>query len=194
MAGGPTTRDTSTLALGLAQVRVVASAANIGAANIVSSSSDSIGSLTATKFVGEVEYWRHYSGFPLKEDYVIPLREKAQLECNFEEIKPYTLALAKGIDPTSGSYDSAHTGEILLGAATAPAYIRVEAEYTFPNGTNKMYVIFPRAQATSAFEIDLQAEDSAKPPVVLESKLADSTQSGGNAIWDTCPLGKILFV
>jgi len=194
MAGGPTTRDTSTLALGLAQVRVAASATNVGNIHPVTSSSDSIGALTATKFVGETEYWRHYSGFPLKEDYVIPLREKAQLECNFEEIKPYTLALAKGIDPTDGSYDSAHTGEIKLGAAAAPEYIRMEAQYTFPNGSNYMYIIFPSAQCTSAFEIDLQAEDSAKPPIVFESKLCDSTQAHGNAVWDAMPLGRITFV
>lgn len=193
MAGGPTTRDTSTLALGLAQVRVVASATNIDSIHAVSSTSDSIGSLTATKFVGETEYWRHYSGFPLKEDYVIPLREKAQLECNFEEIKPYTLALAKGIDPTDGSYDSAHTGEIALGAAAAPEYIRMEAVYTYPNGSNTMTIIFPRAQVTSTMEMDLQAEDSAKPAVTFESKLADSTQEGGSALWDSMPLGRIVF-
>jgi len=193
MAGGPTTRDTSTLALGLCQVRVAASAANISNTALVTSADDSIGSLTSTKFVGEKEYWRHYSGFPLKEDYVIPLRESAKLECNFEEIKPYTLALAQGIDPTDGSYDQAHSGEIKLGAAAAPEYIRMEAVYTFPNASNYMAIIFPRCQVTSAFEIDLQAEDSAKPPIVFEAKLADSSQDGGDAVWDDMPLGRIIF-
>lgn len=190
---GPTIVDTDSLALGLAQIRVVASAANIAAPGLASTASDSIGSLATTKFMGEVEYWRHESGFPLLEDKIIPLREKAALECQFEEIKPYTLAMARGIDPTSG-YTSATSGEIALGNATSPAYIRMEAVYTFPNGTNTMNIVFPRAQVTAAMELDLAKEDNAKPTITFESKTASSSVSGGNAQWDSKPLGHIFFL
>ena len=190
---GPTIVHTDAIALGLAQVRVVASAANIAAPGLASTASDSIGSLATTKFMGEVEYWRHESGFPLLEDKIIPLREKAALECQFEEIKPFTLALARGIDATSG-YTSATSGEIPLGNIASPAYVRMEAVYTFPNGTNTMNIVFPRAQVTAAMELDLAKEDNAKPTLTFEAKVADSNVSGGNAQWDGKPLGHIFFL
>ncbi len=190
---GPTIIDTGTLALGLAQVRVIASAANIAKPGVASTAADSIGALAATKFTAQVDYWRHESGFPLKEDSIIPLREKAALECQYEEIKPYTLALARGVDPTSGSY-TASSGEITLGSLSAPEYVRMEAQYTFPNGTNYMYIIFPRAQVSAATELALAKEDNAKPTLTFEAKLASSGVTGGNALWDDKPLGHIIFV
>jgi hypothetical protein len=192
MATGPVTRDTSTLALGLAQVRVGVSAANIANIQPALAAGDSIGSLADTKFTSEVEFWRHSSGFPLMEDYVIPLSEKATLECAYEEIKPYTLALARGIDASSG-YDQAHSGEIALGQLASPAYVRMEALYTFPNGSNYMTIIFPRAQAVGAMEIALSKEDNSKPTITFESKVASSDVSGGHAVWDDKPMGRILF-
>lgn len=192
MATGPVTRDTSTLALGLAQIRVGASAINVGSIHPVLSASDSIGSLADTKFTSEVEYWRHQSGFPLMEDHVIPLSEKATLECVYEEIKPYTLALARGIDPTAESYTS-HSGEIGLGQLASPEYVRMEALYTFPNGSNYMTIIFPRAQATGAMEVALSKEDNAKPSITFEAKVSSSDVSGGHAVWNDKPLGRILF-
>ena len=189
---GPVTTDTSSLALGLAQIRIGTSAANIANIHPVFTASDSIGALANTKFMSATGYFRHEAGFPLLEDYTIALRETASLECSFEEISPYNLAAAFGIDPTSG-YDSVHSGEVPLGGKTAPAYIRMEAVYTFPNGTDLMTIIFPRAQATSSVEIDLQKETNAAVPVTFESKTADSNVSGGNAVWDSKPLGRILF-
>lgn len=189
---GPIIKDTGSVALGLAQVRVVASATYIAQPGLASVAADSIGSLATTKFMGAVDYWRHESGFPLHEDLVIPLREKASLECQFEEIKPYTLALARGIDPTDQSY-TATSGEIPLGTIASPEYVRMEAVYTFPNGTNFMNIIFPRAQVTAALELDLAKEDNAKPTLTFESKQASSDVSGGNAQWDGKPLGHIFF-
>jgi hypothetical protein len=189
---GPTIKDSGTLALGLAQVRVIASAANIAKPGVASTASDSIGALASTKFTAEVEFWRHESGFPLKEDSIIPLREKAHLECQYEEIKPYTLALARGFDPTTESY-TASSGEVTLGNMAAPEYVRMEAQYTFPSGSNYMYIIFPRAQVSASTELDLAKEDNAKPTLTFESKLSDSGVTGGNAIWDDKPLGHIIF-
>ncbi|PIW31782.1 MAG: hypothetical protein COW28_06865, partial [bacterium (Candidatus Ratteibacteria) CG15_BIG_FIL_POST_REV_8_21_14_020_41_12] len=65
--------------LGLAQVRIGASAANIASTAAVLSVSDSIGALAATKFTGNTDFWVHESGFPLTEDMTIVLREKAAL-------------------------------------------------------------------------------------------------------------------
>lgn len=189
---GPTTRDTSTLALGLAQIRVIASATHIGKIKPQAVATDSIGSLANTKFTGSVDYWRHYSGFPQLEDHVIPLQAACKLECAFEEIKPYTMALARGIDPTSESFTS-HSGEVPLGELAAPEYVRMEAHYVFPNGSNTMDIIFPRAQVTSEMSIDLQKQDGANVPITFESKRADSLVSGGSGVWDDKPLGRIVF-
>jgi len=291
---GPVTKDTSTIALGLAQIRVGASAANIANVNSVLLPAASIGALASTKYTGSVDYWKLLSGFPQLEDMSIPLRETSQLECEFKEITPYNLALARGIDPVgaqvatatflskvttlgtttgviavtqnagpvtdkftavftsataytvygektgtvgsgtvstefapdnggapyftipanffsgtwaatqiatfqtveykaAGAYDGAHSGQIKLGALAAPAFVRMEAVYTYPNGTNHMYIIFPRANATASTELDLQAEDAAASPITFEAKRADSETAGGDAAWNDMPLGRIFF-
>lgn len=293
---GPLTKDTSTIALGLAQIRVGNSATNIATTTSVLASSASIGALASTKFTSTVNYWKLMSGFPQLEDMSIPLSESAMLECAFKEITPFNLALARGLDPGSaqaasatsvstvttlgtvdttkpitvtqdagpvtdrfvvhftsataftvigavtgsvgagvvgssfapdndgaayftipadhftgtwadgdsavfdtvayvaaGSYSNTHSGSIGLGALVAPAFIRMEAVYTYPNGTNHMYIIFPRANATASTELDLQAEDAAASPLTFEAKRADSDISGGDVAWDSAPLGRIYF-
>ncbi len=193
MAGGPTTTDTSAIAVGLAQIRVGPAAANVGFSYPVLLEADSIGSLTKTHFTGDTEWWEHYSGFPQKKDYSIPIKEDAMLAAEYEEITPYNIAIANGIDATGGGYADAHSGEIALGGKTAPAYVRMEAVYTYPNGSNHMYILFPRAQVKSNLEIDLQASDSAKPGIEFISNISDSTTDDGHSAWDGKPLGAIQF-
>jgi len=294
---GPTTKDTSTVPLGLAQIRVGDSASNIATATAVLLAAASIGALANTKFTGNVDYWKLESGFPLLEDLSLPIRESASLECAFKELTPYNLALARGIDPAAaqsatvtlldsvtvgggigagiviavddtggvvsdtwvvtfddathytvygletgvlcagtliggacapdngghpyftipidhfdaswladetytfktqayvadGGYSSAHSGTINLGNLAAPAFVRMEAVYTYPNQTNHMYVIFPRANVTSSTEIDWAAEDTIASPLVFEGKRADSETSGGDVAWDNAPIGIIIF-
>lgn len=294
---GPLTKDTSTIALGLAQIRVGVAATHIAEVTSQLAVAASIGALASTKYTGTVDYWKLMSGFPQLEDLTIPLSEAAMLECEFKEVTPYNLALARGIDPdgavaavlavigesttagtttagtadiavtqdagpiddtftvifssatafdvygltegdvgsgtvsvefapdnagnpyftipadyftgtwatsdvytfktnayaASGSYDDTHSGSINLGGLVAPAFIRMEAVYTYPNGTNHMYIIFPRANATSTMEIDLQAEDNANIPLTFEAKRADSLTDGGHAVWDSAPLGSLYF-
>ncbi len=188
---GPVTTDTSTVALGLAQIRIGASATNIADIQPVLSSSDSIGALASTKYNGAVDWAILESGTPLIEDYSLPIRQKASLEAAFKQITPANLALANGQDPAS--YTEAHSGEIALGNLSAPIYVRMEAFYTFPNNSNYFTIIFPRAQVTSNSELDLQTEDFVASPITVESKNASSDVSGGNAVWNDKPLGRILF-
>jgi hypothetical protein len=189
---GPVTTDTTAIALGLAQIRVVASAANIANPHPVATASDSIGALANTKFTANTDWYKLESGFPLIEDFTTAIREGAMLECAFKEITPYNLALAHGIDPI-GSYADNHSGEIALGGRTSPAYVRMEALYTFPNGTDTMTIIFPRAQVSASVEMDMQGEDAVAVPITFESKNASSDVSGGNAVWDSQPLGKLAW-
>ncbi len=188
---GPVTTDTTTIALGLAQIRVGASAANITDIHGALSSSDSIGALANTRFVGNTDWYRLESGYPLIEDYIAPIREAAHLECAFKEITPFNMAISLGIDASAGGYETAHSGEVALGGRTAPAFIRMEALYTFPDGVTTMLILFPRAQVSASIEVDLQSEDAAAVPIMIESKNASSDVSGGNAIWDDKPLGRI---
>lgn len=292
---GPTVKNTSTVPLGLAQIRVGDSASNIVTATAVLLAAASIGALANTKFVGNVDYWKLESGFPLLEDLSLPIREAASLECAFKELTPYNLALARGIDPAAaqaatvafvdkvtvgggnagdiavtdtagpvsdtwivtfddathytvfgidtgvlcagtligaqcipdnggnpyfdipinffdanwladetyvfkttayvadGGYSSAHSGSIKLGNLRAPDFVRMEAVYTYPNQTNHMYVIFPRANVTSSTEIDWAAEDTIASPIIFEGKRSDSETVGGNAAWDLQPIGVIIF-
>jgi len=189
---GPVTRDTTTVALGLAQIRLGASSTNIAEIDPVLTKTDSMGAMASTKYTGNTEYWKLESGFPLMEDMTIPLRSSASLECEFKEVSPKNLAYAMGKDASTG-YATAHSGEIVIGTLTSPAFIRMEAEYVYPNGIDKFTIIFPRAQATSSIEMDLKAEDAVAVPVTFESKRADSEVAGGDVVWDERPLGRILF-
>jgi len=293
MRTGPVTKDVSTVALGLAQIRVGASAANVGNANTCLTSADSMGAMADTKMTSNVEYWKLTSGFPALEDLSIPLSESCSFECAFKEITPKNMALARGIDPftvgagvaasgiavvesvagtvdatkvitcantcpvdtftvkftsataysiegfntgaltgsgtttaestfqvsavlaitipantftgtwASGQrarfatsktgYSDNHAGEIGLGGLKAPEFIRMEAVYTYPNGTNHMYIIFPRANVSSNLEIALSATDNAAPTIMFEAKRADSEVAGGNVVWDSKPLGRIYW-
>jgi hypothetical protein len=297
---GPVTKDTSTVALGLAQIRIGNAAANIASVGPVLTADQSIGALANTKYTGEVSYWKLESGFPLLEDMTLPLRESSMLECAFKEISAKNLAIARGLDPSAGAgvlsvsggsvvnstesdvavddslitivdqgeavegtytiefsggtaydvthstlgtltddsgvtisttelfnfggtaflqialhavtgtitagdiikfqvinvasdYADNHAGSIGLGGISAPEFVRMESVYTYPNGTNHMYVIFPRANAVSSMELDMQAEDAMTVPITFEAKRADSETVGGDAAWDIMPLGRIVF-
>ena len=188
---GPVTKDTSTIALGLAQVRVGVSATNIANIQPALLPADSIGALASTKFTGKADWFKLESGFPLLEDFTTALRESASLECAFKEITPANVALAYGKDPAS--LTAVHSGELALGGRVAPDYVRMEAVYTYPNGINHMYIIFPRAQVSASMELDMKIEDAAAAPIVFEAKRADSEVTGGDAVWDAKPLGRLLW-
>jgi len=103
------------------------------------------------------------------------------------------MAVAYGIDASAGGYTEVHSGEVPLGNRTSPDYVRMEALYTFPNGSNTMALIFPRAQVSASIEVDLQTEDAAVVPITFESKNASSDVTGGSSVWDSKPLGRIAF-
>lgn len=186
---GPLTKDTTTIALGLAQIRIGASAANITKQTPVLAASASLGALANTTFMSNAEYFKLESGYPLLEDATFPLREMASLECAFKELTPANFALAKGLDPTN--YTEVHTGVVPLGVISTPVFLRMEAIYTYPDGVNTMNIIFPRCQVTSSIEAEFAEEEPAAVAVVIESKRADSGIAGGNSAWDDKPLGVI---
>lgn len=188
---GPITKDTSSLALGLAQCRILASAANIGSLGPVASASDSIGALTKSQFTAENEVWRHMSGFPQIEDHNITLSKKAMIEAEAEELSPYNLALALGEDPVS--YTDVHSGQISLGALNDLPHLRSEMHYSFPDTDYTLDIVFPRAQITGTASLDFQALENVKNPITIEAKRADSEVTGGHAAWDSAPLGMVHF-
>lgn len=188
---GPTTKDTTTVTLGLAQIRIALSTGYIGQIAPILQSTDSIGALASTKFTSSQEFYKLESGYPLLEDAVFPLREMASLECAFKEVTPANMALAKGQDPTA--FTQAHSGTIQLGSLSTPIYLRMEAVYTYPDGVNTMTIIFPRAQVIANPELDWALEEPAAVPITVEAKRADSEIAGGNVIWDEGPLGRIVW-
>jgi hypothetical protein len=150
-----------------------------------------MGALANTKFTGNAEYFKLFSGYPLLEDASFPLRESAMMEVGFKEITPKNFALARGLDPAG--YTQAHYGQIPLGTLQTPAYVRMESVYTYPDGTNTMTIIFPRAQVTATIEMDFAEEEPAAVAVAIEAKRADSEVSGGSVAWDSKPLGVVIW-
>lgn len=96
---GPITKDTSTVQLGLSQIRVGKSAPFITTTTPVLAAADSLGAMASTALNSESEYWDLESGFPLALDATYPLRETNTLECAFREITPKNLAISRGMDP-----------------------------------------------------------------------------------------------
>jgi len=190
---GPVTKNTTTPVIGLAQIRLGSSGTNIASVAPVLTASNSIGSVASTKFVSAIDFFRLESGYPLMEDAAYPIREKASMEVAFKEITPANIAYALGLDGASGEYSAAHSGEISLGTVKTPAFIRLESVYTYPDGSNKMQIIFPRAQILSNVELDHNAEEPLATPMMIEAKRADSNVDGGNAVWDNKPYGRIFW-
>lgn len=125
---GPVTRDTSTVALGLAQIRVADSLLYVMEENPVLTSYQSIGALASTKYSGNVDYWKLESGFPKLEDMSIPLRETASLECAFQELSFNNASLARGLN-TSSSYAAAVKGaKITSTAGTTDAALSIAVD------------------------------------------------------------------
>ncbi len=189
---GPLAKDPGSIVLGLAQIRIGAYLTNIDDDSAVLTADDSIGAMANTKFSGNVDWFKLESGFPLMEDLSVPIREGAQLECAFKEVNPFTMTLAVGKDPDGVT--TTLSGEVPLGGRESPEYVRAESVYTYPNGSSTMTIIFPRSQPVTNIELDMQVEDTAAVPTVLEAKRADSSLTeGGDAVWDLKPLGAILF-
>lgn len=188
---GPLTKDSTTVALGLAQIRVALASDFVGQRRAILPAANSLGALADTKWMGNIDYFKLESGFPLQEDAIFPLREAASMELSFKEITPGNMALARGLNPAD--FASVHSGEIPLGAMATPTYLRMEAVYTYPDGVNTMTIIFPRCQVAASAEMDFQQEDVLAVPIVMESKRADADTSGGHTIWDGAPLGIIIW-
>jgi len=98
---GPITKDTSTVQLGLSQIRISKSATHIATTTPALVAGDSMGAMASTALNSESEYWDLESGFPLGLDATFPLRETNTMECAFREITPKNLAISRGIDPFS---------------------------------------------------------------------------------------------
>lgn len=298
MATGPRLINPDRLALGLMEVRVGPSAANIATTTPVLTSAHSLGALSDATYSFSREYFEYYAQFPRIKSVVIPTQETQTITCSFDEVTPRNLAILQGIDPSAAGsawvgsaynivssatgtynladdidggadaesdtyrvvfltattysvysdsrgkltgdqlgegdttaistftdgatelvaipanfftgtwaaddlfsfvmakegYDSATAGEIKLGTITAPEYLRVEGHYVFANGTNTLTVIFPRAQARSdTGELAFAADTNTSTSITFEATPADSGVSGGNAVWDEAPLGKVIM-
>jgi len=93
----------------------------------------------------------------------------------------------------TSAYADNHSGSLGLGNRSLPKYIRMEAVYTYPNGTNAMTIIFPRSQCAASVEIDFQNEEAASSPLTFKATPADGQTVGGNAVWDDFVLGRVIF-
>ncbi len=169
---GPVTTDTSTVALGLAQIRVGKSAANISQTGIRLPSTASMGAMASTQFVSNVDYWQLKSGFPQLEDMVLPLSETCSLECAFKQLSPMNLALARGLDPFEDK-----PAEIIPGVAKTAAgtFANVIAPNDDGGVTEQYTVIFESATA-----IDIYGTISGHLGNFADLTIAIAPDNGGN--------------
>ncbi len=145
---------------------------------------------TVTGHVGDGTISTEFAPQNGSEDYfVIPAN---YFDANWLTDETYVFATTAFLSGSS-AFGDAHSGSVALGTITAPKFMRVEAVYTFPNGVNKMTIIFPRANAVSSLAIDNQAEDVAAVTLSLKSTTASADADGGNAAWNAMSQGQILF-
>jgi len=192
MRTGPITKDVSTVQLGLSQIRVGLAASYISNTGAALSESDSLGAMAATSFTSEKEYHIREDGYPLTPKPPYAISETNTLGCAFKEITPKTLALSLGMSPAT--FSNPHAGTIPLGGVAPPQPLRVEAVYTFPGSTYQMIIIFPMANITSGLKLEHQLDTPAAVTLSIKAINAASNAVGGNAVWDTMPNGKILFL
>ncbi len=150
---GPVTRDGKTVALGLAKVMVGDSAGNISDPLLaLNEITESLGALNASSFTSNVEYWKLESGFPMLEDKTIPLRESVSLACEFKEVHPKNVAIARGIDPAGSIASSAHVLDVAsaLGELSQGTGDLVTVDADTP--TAKLTLVFTGTEAFNVFK------------------------------------------
>jgi hypothetical protein len=101
MATGPRTKSPQNIALGLMDIRLGNSAANIGTVTPVLTASNSLGALADASYTFSKEFYQHRSAFPAVLDLVIPTSGDEMITCSVEELSPYALAVSQGIDPSA---------------------------------------------------------------------------------------------
>lgn len=99
MTWGPTTKDVSTRTLGKMQIRVGSADAYISNSSPILTSANSVGALANTVFNSTREFHDFVSGFPARIDGKVPISDNCDLQCGFQEITPFNMALSFGIDP-----------------------------------------------------------------------------------------------
>lgn len=113
-------------------------------------SGNHIGSIKDAKVTISREYLKHESGFPVATDLTVPVKEGITIEGKMEEMSPYNLALAFGLDPLSYS---ATTATFNGGNLVLPATVQMWAVTQDAGG---QYITFKlwKANSESAFEFN----------------------------------------
>lgn len=190
----PVYRNSTTVMLGLAQIRIAESAPYIGYPTACLTKAHSLGAMVETRILGEDFDYILRSGFPQTDDLIIAYEQHVIVECVLREITPINMALMFGqaYDPTT--YDDPHDGQIYLGTRGVTSFIRVEFIYWYPESNYQMHLILPKAYISTEVLIDWAVEDDYGAPFACVSTPSDSDSIGGHAIWDAAPLGCFCFL
>ena len=190
MPAGSVTKNTANLIIGEGELRVGASATNIGNSGEVLTSSDGLGAMKNIVFNDEATWVDHESGYPAIDDISRRVGTKANITGNLEELSRKNLALAKGLDWTSYA---ALSGEIPIGqASTTPFYVRTELLFTLADNAQAV-IIFPRALFTNNIALNFANDSWSGVPVTIKAFRADSKITDGHGSWDLYPLGRFMY-
>lgn len=179
-------KERETVALGLGKISIGPSVANLATITQALTSTDYFSALTEVSFVINKQFKKQITvkdSVELLQD-VFVSGSTLGISVTFIEILQKTLSYALG-----GDGGATELGSLLL---TDPEDLRVELEYLYPNKTDKMIVILPRAVVTSSLPFSFEEEDNADVPVTFLAKRAD-LEVGGSA-WATYPYGRIYFL
>ncbi len=190
---GATTRHTNSVLLGIAKVLCGDSASHIANTSLAFDyySDNSVGALASTEFSFSQEF-QEVDILGQKDKKLIPLKASCSLSVSFQELTVRNLAIAMGLNPVSVTYNKILNGTIPLGTDAEPAELRVEAVCVYPDKQNYMAVVFPRAIVRMQTGTSLSDSDNAQITAVFESRYAD-VKHNGNAVWNSSPLGSIIF-
>ena len=179
-------KERETVALGLGKISIGSSSSHLASTTQALSSTDYFSALTDISFTINKKFKKQVSvkdSIELLQD-VFVSSSTFVISVTFIEILQKTLSYALG-----GDGGSTELGSLLL---SDPTDLRVELEYLYPNKTNKLIVILPRAVVTSSMPVSFAEDDNLDVPMTLLAKRVDNIVGGSS--WDAFPYGRIYFI
>jgi len=175
--------DSEKLFFGLAKLYIGDSATNEASDTaVLGSSTYYLSSLVNVAIFVKKEF---FSSFRLADtirilENIFLVSASLDIEVEFIEMTGKTLSYSLGGDGSDTN--------ILTNLLDQSSLLRAELVFTYPNGTNTMTLIIPKAKViNAATALEFQSEEPMKVPMILSALYCT------HANWSSEPLGKIIF-
>lgn len=176
-------KDRDSIAIGLADLYLGAVDLITTTPTLISSSSAYIGCVAEISFTASKEFVERYTNVGnvlLLMDNILTSSD-ILVNSVLYEFNKKNLSILFGGDGTDNNF--------LVNVLTSPKYFRLELQFTYPNRTSKLQMVFPKVQAVqSNINVQFNETDGIKQPVSFKVLAVD------HANWIGSPYGKSIFI